>query len=90
MSYDISCFLTGSAVYINCLYLYWFQIEAVWEARFSEVYSNGVSTEEMEHLHEEFVNTISHGNVVGSNLTLVKFRNFMVRMNICVQLNSEN
>jgi hypothetical protein len=60
-----------------------FQIEAVWEARFSEVYSNGVNKEEMESLHEEFVNTINQGNIVGSNLTMVKFRNFMVRVLIC-------
>ncbi|XP_060575717.1 leucine-rich repeat and WD repeat-containing protein 1-like, partial [Ruditapes philippinarum] len=64
------------------------QIEAVWEARFSEVYSNGVNKEEMESLHEEFVNTINQGNIVGSNLTMVKFRNFMIS-HLCRKLISD-
>lgn len=64
------------------------QIEAVWEARFSEVYGRGVSQDEMKNLHDEFVRTINQGNVVGSNLTMPKFRDFMIR-HLCWKLIEE-
>ena len=57
-----------------------FQIEAVWEAKFSEVYSGGIPESEMGRLNKEFLETINSGqkNLVGTNLSMLKLRAVMV------------
>jgi len=54
------------------------QIEAVWEARFAEVYSTGVPNSEISHLVQELIQTVHGSNIVGSNLSQKKMKNFMV------------
>ncbi|KAL4223491.1 hypothetical protein ACF0H5_016962 [Mactra antiquata] len=61
------------------------QIQAVWEAKFSEVYSEGVNKEEVKRLHQEFVDTINKAEIVGSSLTLNKFRKFMIDK-LCIEI----
>ena len=58
----------------------YFQIEAVWEAKFSEVYSGGIPESEMGRLNKEFLETINSGqkNLVGTNLSMLKLRAVMV------------
>ncbi|KAH3891681.1 leucine-rich repeat and WD repeat-containing protein 1-like [Dreissena polymorpha] len=61
------------------------QIQAVWEARFAEVYSSGVPVSEIESLHKVFVDTVHDGNLVGANLTMTKFKTFMIS-HLCHEL----
>ena len=44
------------------------------------MYGKGVPAEEIDSLHQEFLNVVRKSGIVGSNLTMIRFRDFMVWM----------
>ena len=54
----------------------------MWEAKYSEVYRKGVPTEELTSLYEEFIDSVANSSLIGKNLTMSRFRSFMVNLEL--------
>ena len=54
----------------------------MWEAKYSEVYRKGVPTEELTSLYEEFIDSVASSSLIGKNLTMSRFRSFMVSLEL--------
>ncbi|KAL3858336.1 hypothetical protein ACJMK2_012930 [Sinanodonta woodiana] len=55
------------------------QIQASFEALHGEVYSSGIPDSEFYHLQQDFTQTLQKNPLIGSNLTMPKFKRFMIQ-----------
>ena len=56
----------------------WFQIEGVWEARFSDKYNNGIPRNEVDTVRKMFLRDLEGAKLEGAVGNLPKFTHFMV------------
>ncbi|KAK3586404.1 hypothetical protein CHS0354_013108 [Potamilus streckersoni] len=55
------------------------QIKAAFDALHGEVYSSGIPDSEFYHLQKDFTQTLQRNPLIGSNLTMPKFKRFMIQ-----------